>query len=656
MAKRQYVQGRDYYLFGAGISSTDTTIKLQSLTIPNSLIRMTMAMFGTDLIGYATLDPEIPTREENISFTGITQNPDGTAELTGVTRGLNLISPYTQDITLRQPHIGGSIMRVTNPVQLYNDLANKHNDETIDGAYTFPGTTGTGRPVLAVDVDATLNTELITHGELQRAVFTSGGHVIEDNGTPLPQEPALNFVNYFTLSDTPGVSTDVDIDVVGLANDTTFISTLTNNATFQTAVNNFITAVGGGYTVDQTPDNGTYGLLSGTVNGINTTFTVSQAAYTSGSLAVFRNGLLLLQGASDDWVETTPASGIFDFNTAPLTGEVITVIYQVSGGSNPQTSLQFDDENGAPLGSAGTVDEVEITSPTGAVTGIRVGNKVTYSISSGSGGSGSGDQLLGVLRFQATTGAKNNPISFVTSPAGTEAFLFVQREPGGGSTSLEIWRWQKDPNTGMFYKTHEVSAGFGGSQQGTANYGLAVIGSFLYATTRTGASGNVITAHRYLAADLTAQTTITGIQNATGSGAGVFSDGTDLYINSGGSIFKQYSISGTVATFVADITGAPVGTLRAFYVSGEIVMIDGSTNVTTCTISGTAFVAGNTANYNAIDQVNNSASSTPNLIVGAGYISPTTLYYLYRWQVTDNAGLSSTIFNNNLLLKAFSKP
>lgn len=151
-----------------------------------------------------------------------------------------------------------------------------------------------------------------------------------------------------------------------------------------------ISASGGGGGVstfiDQTPDNGTYGLLSGAVDGVNTTFTVSNGSYTSGTLLVQQNGLTLLQGASDDWVETTPGSGTFDFNTAPSIGDIITVEYQTSSGSAPQTGIQFEDE-GVNLGSAGTVDELDFVGS--GVTASRTGNKVTVNVPGGGGGGSS---------------------------------------------------------------------------------------------------------------------------------------------------------------------------------------------------------------------------------------------------------------------------
>jgi len=76
----------------------------------------------------------------------------------------------------------------------------------------------------------------------------------------------------------------------------------------------------------------TYGVLSGTLNSSNTTFTVSQAIYATGSLMVYLNGQLQTQGTAEDWVETTPASGVFDFITAPDATDEITVTYAISVG------------------------------------------------------------------------------------------------------------------------------------------------------------------------------------------------------------------------------------------------------------------------------------------------------------------------------------
>lgn len=65
--------------------------------------------------------------------------------------------------------------------------------------------------------------------------------------------------------------------------------------------------------------------LTGSVNGSNTTFTVSDEVYVSGTLQVYLNGVLQVLG--DAITETTPASGVFDFVTAPASGSQIYVRY-----------------------------------------------------------------------------------------------------------------------------------------------------------------------------------------------------------------------------------------------------------------------------------------------------------------------------------------
>ena len=77
----------------------------------------------------------------------------------------------------------------------------------------------------------------------------------------------------------------------------------------------------------------TYGVLAGAINGSNTTYTVSQGAYNSGSLKVYLNGQLQTQGSSEDWIETLPSGGTFDFATAPVVGDEITVEYELGSSS-----------------------------------------------------------------------------------------------------------------------------------------------------------------------------------------------------------------------------------------------------------------------------------------------------------------------------------
>ncbi len=74
------------YTLSSAIGSFDTTIILSSFTEPVTNVPYTMALLNTQIV-FATIAPKT-TLSELISFTGITQNANGTATLTGVTRGL----------------------------------------------------------------------------------------------------------------------------------------------------------------------------------------------------------------------------------------------------------------------------------------------------------------------------------------------------------------------------------------------------------------------------------------------------------------------------------------------------------------------------------------------------------------------------------------
>ena len=139
---RKYCQAIDFYLSGSGITATATSLTLTAMTTPDGTV-IVMSDIGT--LGYLTLEPST-ANEENVSFTGITQNANGTATVSGLTRGLRFVSPYTQDTSLRNAHAGGTTVRITNSAPFYNDFANKENNETIAQQWTFPNDANT--PVL----------------------------------------------------------------------------------------------------------------------------------------------------------------------------------------------------------------------------------------------------------------------------------------------------------------------------------------------------------------------------------------------------------------------------------------------------------------------------------------------------------------------------
>ena len=128
----KWVQSQPYTLAGSGATLGATTIVLKSLkNIDGTLL--TMSDFGLE--GFGTIEPSTKN-EEQISFTGVTQNANGTATLTGVSTVLNKY-PYTETSGLAMTHSGGTYFVLSNTAGFYNTFVNKENSDTLNGTYTF---------------------------------------------------------------------------------------------------------------------------------------------------------------------------------------------------------------------------------------------------------------------------------------------------------------------------------------------------------------------------------------------------------------------------------------------------------------------------------------------------------------------------------------
>lgn len=136
--------GAQTYTLGASIGSTDTTILLSSFLEPVSNTPYTMALIASDIV-YATIAPKTSS-SEFISFTGITQNTDGTATLTGVIRGLSRSSPFTASATFKLPHAGQSLFVLSNSPEQVNEYAALRNNNVFVGQNTVPD------PVASTDI------------------------------------------------------------------------------------------------------------------------------------------------------------------------------------------------------------------------------------------------------------------------------------------------------------------------------------------------------------------------------------------------------------------------------------------------------------------------------------------------------------------------
>lgn len=130
---QKFVQMQPKQLAGAGAAIGATSIIIQDFTTIDG-VPLTMDDFGSK--GWATLEPGNIAQEEQISFTGITQNANGTATLTGV-KSVAFIYPYTETTGLIKSHAGSTIFIISNTAAFYDSLTSKTNDELISGIWTF---------------------------------------------------------------------------------------------------------------------------------------------------------------------------------------------------------------------------------------------------------------------------------------------------------------------------------------------------------------------------------------------------------------------------------------------------------------------------------------------------------------------------------------
>jgi hypothetical protein len=280
----KYVQAQDFQLNGAGAIAGATTIVLQSFTQIDGTTLLTMTDFGT--VGFATIEPGNGILEEQISFTGVTQNANGTATLTGVSTVL-FVSPYTATSGLARTHAGSTSLIISNTAGFYDKFLGKANDETITGLWTFPS--GASNPALSSYSAPTTDVQLaakkyvddsVTAGAPDASTTTKGITKL-DTAPSSPTAPIAVGVNSLLVAPATGTSGGI----LGFTSTTVRASSvlLTNHALI----------VGGGAGATPTPlaSLGTSStVLHGAAAGDPTWGAVSLTADVSGTLPVANGG------------------------------------------------------------------------------------------------------------------------------------------------------------------------------------------------------------------------------------------------------------------------------------------------------------------------------------------------------------------------------
>ena len=138
MANPRFIQAQSFTLQASGQSAGDTSITVQSFLLSDGVTPITTAMLGDQC--YATLEPNNGTQEESIQFTGVTQNANGSATLTGVS-SVGFVYPYTVTSGLAKSHAGGVTLVLSNDAGMYGNIISYVNGVVASGAPTASDTT-----------------------------------------------------------------------------------------------------------------------------------------------------------------------------------------------------------------------------------------------------------------------------------------------------------------------------------------------------------------------------------------------------------------------------------------------------------------------------------------------------------------------------------
>lgn len=357
---RKYLQVQKTSLAGSGVSATATTIILSSLTHIAAVGGGTVAMTDLGTLAWGTLEPGT-SREEIISFTGITQNGDGTATLTGVTRNLKSYSPYDQYSSTGFAHAGGAIFVVTNNPQLYDNFANKGNDETITGLWDF----STSIPTLPNSNPTTGNQatrKTYVDGLDALAVHLAGNETITGVKTFTSTAKAKYDVHPTFSADTEIIDKKYadDLAIAGSPDASTTVKGIAEEAT-QAEVDAGTAAGGTSARLFVNPSTVRARLYHDYAAdaGANDTYTITVSpaptAYTTGDVYVFKANTANTGAATLNvnslGAKTIKKNSSSDLETGDITaGQIITVVYD-------GTNMQLVGTSYSPKYSNGTTSK-----------------------------------------------------------------------------------------------------------------------------------------------------------------------------------------------------------------------------------------------------------------------------------------------------------
>jgi len=425
------VQTKSVRLY-SGISSISTSARLRSFYDLSGSTKLTMAMFGS--VGYVTFDPGTP-KEESASFTGITDNGDGTQTLTGLTRGLLGRYPFGTG-GVAYSHDANSYVVASNGADFYSKFAFKENNESVTGVWNF----NTVLPVSSLI--ATTSTQFVTKALLDGTIAAGVATSSESNfggvwlGTALQQASSTNgganqpFVmqtRYATdtptsgcavgYTGTAGAGCSVIATLTGKIKQTfldifSTVNTWTGTNTFTATTNFSATTTGALSALYGDGSDGIVTITSGTTTLTRDMYydslTVNNGAtVTPSSFRIFVKNTLTVSGAisgngMSGSAGTDVASCVYG-GGCPASASVAGV-----GGTSTGGYLGFA-PNGGKGGNGGSVTCHSADGTNGSSGSIPTLYSFTLNSGGTGGNGGAGAQVGGCAYSPATGGASSSP-------------------------------------------------------------------------------------------------------------------------------------------------------------------------------------------------------------------------------------------------------
>lgn len=360
----RYAQLQPFSLAGAGAVIGDTSVVLKSMKDIDGNSLSMATDFGT--IGFGTLSPGNGTLEEQISFTGLTNNANGTTTLSGVSSVL-FVYPYTKTSGLLKTHAGSTPFVISNTSGFYDNFANKNDDETINQTWTFTPAKNpnySSQPATFAGLDL-IDMQFVDTGVYGYYTDTGAASAIVITPSPVVTSYVTGLKFYIKVANSNAGATTINVNGLGA-------KALLKQVSTPLSANDILA----GQLINVMYDGTNFQLIGG-------------ASTSGGSTTVYGSALTTR-------AYNTASGSVVIAHGLGLTPKKVSATATLAdpGGSAQQTSFSF----GEYLPLAGTTKSIW----SNVNTFTQYGNSTTYLINIYNGFNGSTDAQLATITVDAT--------------------------------------------------------------------------------------------------------------------------------------------------------------------------------------------------------------------------------------------------------------